>query len=350
MFRSANPFNKSGYRNRLLGRHEMYRPSSCISKRIRQFFAARFMNIILFTTVHGRPGSLNLSRPQFFMPFLAGVMLFCSLLMYTGYKLAGTAGSDEPAVAFNDWRADMESQRRAVDQARRSSQAHLDALALRLAQLQAQVMRLDGMGQRLVEVAKLDKGEFDFEQLPAQGGPVEATELHTYEPPDFMHELDELSAQLDDRERQLSVLENLVLDRSLSEQGYPSGRPVTSGWLSSHFGKRTDPFTGRPSRHEGVDFAGKLGADVVASAAGVVTWSGKRSGYGNLVEINHGNGFVTRYGHNQKNLVSVGDTVKKGQVIGKMGSSGRSTGPHVHYEVHRNGRAVDPSRYLSASR
>lgn len=308
------------------------------------------MNIILFTTVHGRPGSLNLSRPQFFIPVLAGVMLFCSLLMYAGYKLGGTAVTDRPSVAFTDWRADMESQRRAVDQARRSSQAHLDALALRLAQLQAQVMRLDGMGQRLVEVAKLDKGEFDFEQLPAQGGPVEATELHTYEPPDFMHELDELSAQLDDRERQLSVLENLVLDRSLSEQGYPSGRPVNNGWLSSHFGKRTDPFTGRPSRHEGVDFAGKLGSDVVASAAGVVTWSGKRSGYGNLVEINHGNGFVTRYGHNQKNLVNVGDTVKKGQVVAKMGSSGRSTGPHVHYEVHRNGRAVDPSRYLSASR
>lgn len=306
------------------------------------------MNIILFTTVNGRPGSLNLSRPQIYLPVMAMISLVCSLLLYAGYQLGGQSGPQEPSVALHDWRTDMESQRRAVDAAKRSSQAHLDALALRLAQMQAQVLRLDAMGERLIEVSKLDKGEFDFNQLPAVGGPVEATDLHSFEPPDFMQELDALSAQLDDRERQLSVLEDLIMDRTLSAQGSPSGRPVTNGWLSSHYGKRTDPFTGRPAMHEGVDFAGKLGADIVAVAAGVVTWSGKRYGYGNLVEINHGNGYVTRYGHNQKNLVKVGETVKKGQTIALMGSSGRSTGPHVHYEVLRNNRPVDPARYIAA--
>lgn len=309
------------------------------------------MNIILFTTVHGRPGSLNLSRPQFYLPMLAAVTLVCALVAYAGYRV-GSAGAvrPEPVVALHDWRADMDSQRRAVEQARRSTQAHLDALTLRLAQMQAQVMRLDGIGQRLVEIAKLDQGEFNFEQPPAQGGPVEASAANAYEPPDFMRELDALSAQLDDREQQLVILEDLLLSRTLNEQGYPTGRPVTSGWLSSYFGKRTDPFTGRPAMHAGVDFAGKLGSDIVAVAAGVVIWSGQRHGYGNLIEINHGNGYVTRYGHNQKNLVKVGQTVKKGQKIALMGSSGRSTGPHVHFEVLRDGRQVDPARYLTAAR
>ncbi|MBZ0072656.1 MAG: M23 family metallopeptidase [Thiohalobacteraceae bacterium] len=309
------------------------------------------MNIILFTTVHGRPGSLNLSRPRFYLPMLAMVALVCALVAYTGYRV-GMAGSGQPAptVPLHDWRADMDAQRRAVEQARRSSQAHLDVLTLRLAQMQAQVMRLDGIGQRLVETAKLDKGEFNFDQPPAQGGPVEAGVAAAYEPPDFMRELDALSAQLDDREQQLVILEDVLLGRALNEQGYPAGRPVASGWLSSYFGKRTDPFTGRPAMHAGVDFAGKLGSDILAVAAGVVTWSGKRSGYGELIEINHGNGYVTRYGHNQKNLVKAGETVKQGQKIALMGSSGRSTGPHVHYEVLRDGRRIDPARYLTAAR
>ena len=309
------------------------------------------MNIILFTTVHGRPGSLNLSRPRFYLPMLAMVALVCALVAYTGYRvgMAG-AGRSAPAAPLHDWRADMDAQRRAVEQARRSSQAHLDVLTLRLAQMQAQVMRLDGIGQRLVETAKLDKGEFNFDQPPAQGGPVEAGVAAAYEPPDFMRELDALSAQLDDREQQLVILEDVLLGRALNEQGYPAGRPVASGWLSSYFGKRTDPFTGRPAMHAGVDFAGKLGSDILAVAAGVVTWSGKRSGYGELIEINHGNGYVTRYGHNQKNLVKAGETVKQGQKIALMGSSGRSTGPHVHYEVLRDGRRIDPARYLTAAR
>jgi hypothetical protein len=121
-----------------------------------------------------------------------------------------------------------------------------------------------------------------------------------------MHELEALSAQLKDRERQLVVLEDLLQDRHLSKQGRPSGRPIVEGWLSSHFGRRTDPFTGRPALHAGVDFAGKAGSDIVSVAAGVVTWSAQRNGYGNLVEINHGNGYVTRYAHNQRNLVAAG--------------------------------------------
>ena len=141
------------------------------------------------------------------------------------------------------------------------------------------------------------------------------------------------------------MLETLLMDRSLRERLMPSGRPISKGWLSSNFGKRADPFTGKQEYHKGVDFAGKEGADVLAVGDGVVTWSSKRSGYGNLVEINHGNGYVTRYGHNKSNTVEVGETVKKGQQIALIGSTGRSTGPHVHFEVLRNGKQVNPAKF-----
>jgi murein DD-endopeptidase MepM/ murein hydrolase activator NlpD len=158
--------------------------------------------------------------------------------------------------------------------------------------------------------------------------------------------LDELGAGIKDREQKLSVLESLLMSRSLSERVMPSGRPVEEGWLSSRYGKRNDPFTGKQEFHRGLDFAGKKGSEVIVVGDGVVTWAGNRSGYGNLLEVSHGNGFITRYGHNQKHLVKVGDTVRKGQQIALMGTSGRSTGPHVHFEVMRDGKTVNPASYI----
>jgi murein DD-endopeptidase MepM/ murein hydrolase activator NlpD len=158
--------------------------------------------------------------------------------------------------------------------------------------------------------------------------------------------LDDLTRQIKDRERQLSVLESLISTRNLSRQIVPGGRPVTSGWISSYFGQRPDPFTGRTAFHRGLDFAGPAGAEVVAVAAGVVTYTKERFGYGRVVEINHGNGYVTRYAHNQRILVSLGDTVQKGQPIALIGSTGRSTGPHLHFEVLKQGRAVDPMSFV----
>jgi len=165
--------------------------------------------------------------------------------------------------------------------------------------------------------------------------------------PDFLTMLDELGAEIADREQKLSVLETLLMTRSLNERVMPSGSPVEDGWLSSRYGKRNDPFTGKQEFHKGLDFAGKPGSSVTAVGDGVVTWAGKRTGYGDLIEISHGNGYVTRYAHNKEHLVDVGDTVRKGQEIALMGSSGRSTGPHVHFEVVLNGKTVNPSRYIS---
>jgi len=162
--------------------------------------------------------------------------------------------------------------------------------------------------------------------------------------------LDRLAADIEAREQQLQVLESLMANRKLQQEAAIAGRPVTWGWLSSRFGRRTDPFTGRPAWHAGVDFAGKEGSDIISVGSGVVTWAGERYGYGLMVEVNHGGGITTRYGHAKEILVKVGDIVKQGETLAKMGSTGRSTGPHVHFEVRKHGKAVDPSRYVYRKR
>ena len=150
----------------------------------------------------------------------------------------------------------------------------------------------------------------------------------------------------DNREAQLNVLESVLLNQNLSARVYPQGRPVKAGWMSSYFGRRTDPFTGKPANHKGVDFAGQEGDEIIAVADGVVTWSADRYGFGKLVEINHGNGYSTRYANNAENLVKVGEEVKKGQTVALMGDTGRATGPNLHFEVLRNGQRVNPVTYI----
>jgi murein DD-endopeptidase MepM/ murein hydrolase activator NlpD len=158
--------------------------------------------------------------------------------------------------------------------------------------------------------------------------------------------MDSLLVQIQHKAQQLDALESIMLSHHISEQSRLAGRPVVSGWLSSHYGIRKDPFNGQPAMHKGVDFAGKEGDSVLATAAGIVTWADERYGYGNLVEIDHGEGLVTRYGHNKLVNVKIGDVVTKGQVIAEMGNTGRSTGAHVHYEVLRKGQQLDPLPYV----
>jgi murein DD-endopeptidase MepM/ murein hydrolase activator NlpD len=245
------------------------------------------------------------------------------------------------------WRAELAQQQSVVDGTRRALQQNIDALALRLGQMNAHVVRLDALGARLTQMAGLKDGEFDFTTEPSLGGPEEPLgDTEFMQISGVISALDVLDEQLTDRNQQLTVLEDLLINRKLRDEVRPDGRPVTAGYISSRFGKRTDPFTGRTAFHKGIDFAGREGAEVVAVAAGVVIWSGQRYGYGELVEINHGNGYVTRYAHNVDNLVAVGDTVRRGQVIARMGDTGRATGPNLHFEVLLNDKAVDPLTYI----
>jgi len=221
------------------------------------------------------------------------------------------------------------------------------ALTMKLAELQSQVLRLNALGDRLAEQANIPEKEFNFQALPPSGGPLgNIQHFEKKSLAQLLLEMSELEEELLFEEKQLKVLESVTLGHHIENTSYLSGRPITKGWLSSYFGTRKDPFNGRPAMHKGVDFAGKEDAAIIATAAGVVTWSSTRYGYGNLIEINHGKGLKTRYGHNKELLVKVGEVVSKGQVIARMGSTGRSTGPHVHYEILRNNKQINPIKYV----
>lgn len=310
------------------------------------------MNVVINSNACRKACVITLTSPWVLLGLFSLLLLFSSSLLYVGYW-AGQPTDSKVAVSTvsEEWRSDVSRQQQELEALRTSMSEHMDALAIKLGDAQAQVIRLNALGKRLTKIANLDEGEFDFEAPPALGGPFSpSAKGESLASADFIQLLSELEQQIDDREQQLTVMETLLMSRSLQKEVFPAGRPIEKGWLSSRFGMRTDPFSGKQERHKGLDFAGKMGSNVVAVASGVVTWSGKRSGYGQMVEINHGGGYVTRYGHSKENLVEAGDSVDQGQVIALMGSSGRSTGPHVHFEVLRNGREVDPSKYIKAAR
>ena len=245
---------------------------------------------------------------------------------------------------------DLDRQAEELAELRGDAQRTLQAMTLSLAEIQARMTRLDALGEHLTAMADLQDGEFDFSQPPALGGPIGTEFTGDFDSFDLSTALARLDRQLSDREQQLAVLESLLSNRNLDEQAWISGRPVEKGWISSPYGMRTDPFTGKPAMHDGVDVAGKEGANVIAVAGGVVTYTGERSGYGHMVEISHGDGFVTRYAHNKQNLVEPGDVVRKGEPVALMGTTGRATGAHVHFEVYKHGRPVDPSSYIRRTR
>ena len=304
------------------------------------------MNVIVYSKRHGKARLFELGRPLAMTATIAAITIILGGVLFAGVMLGRSGFGDEAAAQTGEWSARLAEQAQQVAAARRELQERVDALASRVGQMNAHVIRLDALGRRLTEMANLDKGEFDFDSEPAVGGPEGLIEGAVAVSPDLSAMLDNLTHQIKDRERQLSVLESLISTRNLSRQIVPGGRPVTQGWISSYFGHRADPFTGRNAFHRGLDFAGPSGAQVVAVASGVVTYSKDRFGYGKTVEINHGGGYVTRYAHNQRVLVAVGDTVQKGQAIALIGSTGRSTGPHLHFEVLKQGRAVDPMSFV----
>jgi len=222
----------------------------------------------------------------------------------------------------------------------------IDALTARLGDMQAEMMRLNALGERLVQMAGLNPDEFDFQSPPPQGGPDDgAPPVRDYTIQEIASELGSVVSLLKDRKRKLEILEEAIMEKDLTAQSVPSGWPVRSGYITSGYGMRVHPTKRRRIFHEGVDFAAPRGTPIVAVADGVVIFSGKRGGYGRTVDIRHVNGLVTRYAHNQSNLVQEGQRVRQGQKIATVGSSGTATGPHVHFEVLKNGQHQNPIRY-----
>lgn len=302
------------------------------------------MKFIIVDNKSGKHRSFN-ANATIFGVALAGLISIPAVVGLFSYQM-GVADADLNGDMVAKWREVLKDQQAVIEEVRFEAENNIEASAARIAQLQARIVRLDALGERLTKIGRLEEGEFDFSGTPAMGGPENSLDIASYEPPAYMDLLDQLARDIEDREQQLGVLETLLADQKMQRDVFLAGRPVKKGWMSSGFGQRIDPITGRQAWHNGVDFAGKDGADVIAVAAGVVVYSGPRSGYGKMVEINHGSGYSTRYGHHKALTVKAGDIVRKGEVIGLMGSSGRSTGPHVHFEVFKNGRIVDPASYI----
>ncbi|MFT7008582.1 MAG: murein DD-endopeptidase MepM/ murein hydrolase activator NlpD [Colwellia sp.] len=274
---------------------------------------------------------------------ISGVIVY--LVLSTNEKPNNTVNylASESIVSSNQNRAITAEELKNVE----LKKQQLTALTMKLAELQSHVLRLNALGGRLADNANIPEQEFDFNKLPPSGGPSATRGENSRKSfTQLLVEITQLESSLNHKENQLTMLESLTLGHHIENTRYLSGRPITKGWLSSYFGLRKDPFNGRPSMHKGIDFAGKEDGEIIATASGVVSWADDRYGYGLLIEINHGDGLKTRYGHNKKLLVNIGDVVVKGQVIARMGSTGRSTGPHVHYEILRNNKQIDPIKFV----
>lgn len=258
------------------------------------------------------------------------------------YALGASAPLSEALIDRRAVRQELRAQRSQLEDTVLAARAQAQALASRLGELQGRLTQLEAVGQRVSVAARLEPDTFDFDtplDSPATDQPFAVV--------DFVAALDDLSQQIDRRAAQFSVLDR-VIGAGLIDRAADLPSPVPGAQLSSHFGARADPFSGRRDYHTGIDFRAPQGAPIQAVAAGVVAFSGWENDYGNVVEIDHGNGFHTRYAHNQANLVTKGQTVKRHQLIARVGRSGHATGSHVHLEVLRDGQFMDPAAYLNA--
>ncbi len=302
---------------------------------------------LIFLNRHAASRTLELGRWSWLLLSACVIGVPLGLVAVT-YQLGFDGGVRSEQASRISMREQQATQRaEALAQLSVEAQSRLTAMTRRLATLQTQMTRLDALGHHLTELAGLELGEFDFSGPPALGGPSVPLQADS-EPTVF-----EINTQYDalenffaGREVQFEVLAGLLSSEQLRTESTPAGRPIRSGWQSSSFGSRIDPISGKRAWHTGADFAGREGSDILAVASGVVSWSGVKAGYGTMIEVAHGDGLSTRYAHNQENLVELGDLVRRGDVIALMGSSGRSTGPHVHFEVFKHGRAVDPASYV----
>jgi murein DD-endopeptidase MepM/ murein hydrolase activator NlpD len=300
------------------------------------------MNIIFFSRREGRARHFNLGHPLAVTAFSTVLVAILATAFSLGLKIGESKSQPRGA---NTWSQALVEQQAEIKELKAELQRRVDAVAMRIGQMNAHVIRLDALGKRLTQMANIDNREFDFESSPAIGGPENDSGSATTEP-DLAAMLNGLEQKISSRDAQMAALENALLSKKLDDQIRPDGRPVRAGHISSYFGERQDPFTGHQAFHKGIDFASAQGSDVVAVAAGVVTFAGEKTGYGTLVEVSHGNGLVTRYGHNQGIAVAIGRTVQRGDTLAYVGSTGRSTGPHVHFEVLKNGRQVDPLTFI----
>jgi murein DD-endopeptidase MepM/ murein hydrolase activator NlpD len=302
------------------------------------------LNIILVSGTAARARAISIDwRHWVAAAALLGALFIAFTLLFNYVTLRWAAAVNHPwlqAIVLADQR---EEARRTQEKV----QGHLNAMAVRLGELQAEIMRLEGLGERLAKAAGLKPQELP--PPPGRGGAPSSLPSRTFAVPEFTGMVDQLARDVESRGDQLEVLEALLVQTSTHRKFLPSLRPVSNGWFSSTFGYRIDPFTGLSSFHEGVDFVAEPGTPIIAAASGKVVYAGWHPQYGKMLEIDHGNGLVSRYAHASSLSVAEGDLVVRGQQVAGVGSTGRSTGPHLHFEVRLNGVPQNPARFLASS-
>jgi murein DD-endopeptidase MepM/ murein hydrolase activator NlpD len=301
------------------------------------------MNIILVSNRLAKTHSISLGGKQILLALILLMMItviFASALQNVLLRFAPQNLSDAArTILLSGREAEREKQQAYV-------QASLQAMAAKVGQMQAQMQRLDALGGRLAKLTGMNPAEFSFDKPVAQGGPLVTSSASEVGVADLERELTNMTQLVGDRGDKLSALQTMLMQNELSQKLLPSVAPVKSGWYSSNFGWRVDPFTGQSAMHEGVDYVVPEGTPIYASAGGVVSYADKHPSYGNMVEIEHGNDIITRYAHASKLFVKVGQMVRRGDKIAEVGSTGRSTGNHLHFEVRYKGIAQNPVRFL----
>jgi murein DD-endopeptidase MepM/ murein hydrolase activator NlpD len=307
------------------------------------------LNIILVSSATARARTITLDwRHWTASALMLGVLFVAFTLLFNFVTLRWAAAVKHPwlqTMVLADQRAEARRTQEKV-------QGHLQAMAVRLGELQAQMMRLDGLGERLAKVAGLKPQElpsFQPGQLPGTGGPVSSRPGRDLSVQEFTALLDKLARDVEIRSDELGMLEALLVQTSTNRKFLPSLKPIVDGWHSSNFGVRIDPFSGQSSFHEGLDFPAATGTPIVAAASGKVVYTGWHPQYGKILEIDHGNGLVSRYAHVSQFAAAEGDLVVRGQRVASVGSTGRSTGPHLHFEVRLNGVPQNPVRFLASN-
>ncbi|MFT6099896.1 MAG: murein DD-endopeptidase MepM/ murein hydrolase activator NlpD [Arenicella sp.] len=307
------------------------------------------MKIILLKDNTAKNGAFCLSGHKL---LISGVALLVALPIVLGLATYWVVSAiDRSLNPFVDpqYRIAVETrvneQQQGMLETRKYVRQHMDVLGRRVGSLQAQVSRINAVEMRIAQASGINLEDFQFEQDPPIGG-VAVGETVDSEQVDIENAIVAIEKELSIRESEIAAVDFLLSRNSLETQQTPTGWPVEGGWISSNFGSRLHPISGKKQFHRGVDIPGKEGSSVLAVADGVVIRSKKGPAFGWLVEIDHGDSYSTLYSHNRKNLVSQGETVVKGQAIAELGSTGRSTGPHVHFEVAKNKRSINPVRYL----
>lgn len=305
------------------------------------------MQIIIMHSRFTQARSLTLGTPH----IVVAVLAFVFLTLLTGVLMAALsmrlASADVPLFrSLLPLPAAMASDAGGKD---RYLQENLSAMAAKLGEMEAHLIRLDALGERVQGLAGIKPEEFQFREAPGRGGPeisrAPASELNIEQVQEL---LKKLGQDIEHRSDYMNAVETQLMAFKLQSKLLPTTPPVNVAYNASGFGWRSDPFSGRSAFHEGIDFSAPTGTPIVAAAGGVVIASEYHPQFGNMIEIDHGGDLITRYAHSSKVYVKLGDIVQRGQHIADIGSTGRSTGAHLHFEVRVRDVPQNPHKFLSS--